>query len=245
MSQTRGLGSGRSPARFGRRGPSSSRLPTGGPRCRFSAVHPDRACEAGDADGRQDDAIGGCPSRPALSGFGALINTPVAISSTHLQASEPQVRPISVSDGAAPDLVDPIVGFRQWRLSEAALWSLYSGVRWSTTELRATCSPGRHDPTLAPSKGCSCGIYACYDPCPLMAPAGTPDFVAGAVVVWGRVEVHATGMRAEHARIVGPGTATDVWRQTTGARHRSRASQRPRRAAQSSCGRRNGSWAAT
>jgi hypothetical protein len=36
-----------------------------------------------------------------------------------------------------------------------------------------------------------------------MASAGTPDFVPGAVVVWGRVEVHATGMRAEHARIVG------------------------------------------
>jgi hypothetical protein len=36
-----------------------------------------------------------------------------------------------------------------------------------------------------------------------MASAGTPDFVAGAVVAWGRVEVHATGMRAEHARIVG------------------------------------------
>jgi hypothetical protein len=113
------------------------------------------------------------------------------------------VRPISVSDGAAPDLVDPIVGFRQWRLAEGALWSLYSGVRWSTAELRATCTAGGHDPTLAPSKGCSCGIYACYDPCPLMASAGTPDFVAGAVVVWGRVEVHATGMRAEHARIVG------------------------------------------
>jgi len=113
------------------------------------------------------------------------------------------VRPISVSDSSAPDLVDPIVGFRQWRLSERALWSPYSGVRWSTAELRATCTAGGHDPTLAPSKRCSCGIYACYDPCPLMASAGTPDFVAGAVVVWGRVEVHATGMRAEHARIVG------------------------------------------
>jgi hypothetical protein len=113
------------------------------------------------------------------------------------------VRQISVSDDAAPDLVDPIVGFRQWRISEGALWSLYSGVQWSTAELRATCTAGRHDPTLAPTKSCSCGIYACYDPCPLMASAGTPDFVAGAVVVWGRVEVHATGMRAEHARIVG------------------------------------------
>jgi hypothetical protein len=99
--------------------------------------------------------------------------------------------------------MDPIVGFRQWRLSEGVLWSLYSGVRWSTAELRATCSAGQHDPTVVPSKGCSCGIYACYDPCPLMASAGTPDFVAGAVVVWGRVEIYATGMRAEHARIVG------------------------------------------
>lgn len=132
-----------------------------------------------------------------------MIDTPAAISSTHLQAPEPQVRPISVSDGAAPDLVDPVVAFRQWRLSEGALWSLYSGVRWSTAELRATCSEGRHDPTLAPSKGCSCGIYADYEPRPLMASAGTPDFVSGAVVLWGRVEVHASGMRAEHARIVG------------------------------------------
>jgi hypothetical protein len=36
-----------------------------------------------------------------------------------------------------------------------------------------------------------------------MASAGTPDFVAGAVVLWGRVEVHESGMRAEYARIVG------------------------------------------
>jgi hypothetical protein len=36
-----------------------------------------------------------------------------------------------------------------------------------------------------------------------MASAGTREFVAGAVIVWGRVEVHPTGMRAEHARIVG------------------------------------------
>jgi hypothetical protein len=36
-----------------------------------------------------------------------------------------------------------------------------------------------------------------------MASAGTSDYVAGAVVVWGRVEAHPTGMRAEHARIVG------------------------------------------
>jgi Resolvase, N terminal domain len=35
------------------------------------------------------------------------------------------------------------------------------------------------------------------------ASANTRDLVGGAVVVWGRVEAHATGVRAEHARIVG------------------------------------------
>ena len=31
---------------------------------------------------------------------------------------------------------------------------------------------------------------------------GDSDFVAGVVIVWGRIELHATGMRAAHARIV-------------------------------------------
>jgi hypothetical protein len=40
------------------------------------------------------------------------------------------------------------------------------------------------------------------DPCPRTASAGTPDLIGGVVVLWGRVELHATGMRAEHARVV-------------------------------------------
>jgi hypothetical protein len=31
----------------------------------------------------------------------------------------------------------------------------------------------------------------------------TSDLLSGAVILWGRIEIHATGMRAEHARIVG------------------------------------------
>jgi hypothetical protein len=45
-------------------------------------------------------------------------------------------------------------------------------------------------------------VYAYYDPCPRTASAATPDLVGGAVVVWGRIEAHAYGLRGKHARIV-------------------------------------------
>ena len=103
---------------------------------------------------------------------------------------------------SAPDLVEPIVGFRQWRLHGRTLSSLFSDVHLPRTELRARCAVGGHDRESAPSSTCSCGIYAYYDPCPRTASAATPDLVGGVVVLWGRVELHATGMRAEHARVV-------------------------------------------
>jgi hypothetical protein len=103
---------------------------------------------------------------------------------------------------SAPDLVEPVVGYRQWRLAGGALSSLYSDVQWPTAELRAYCTTGAHDPADVPSSGCSCGVYAYYDPCPRTASAITRDFVGGVVVLWGRVELHATGMRGEHARVV-------------------------------------------
>jgi hypothetical protein len=69
--------------------------------------------------------------------------------------------------------------------------------------MTARCATGAHDPACTPFPGCTCGIYAYYEPCPRTASAMTRDLVGGAVVVWGRVEAHATGMRAEYARIVG------------------------------------------
>ena len=159
--------------------------------------------EAGSADDRQHDAIEAANLDTLWAVWSLDRHAGPAISSTHLQAPEPQVRPISVSDGAAPDLVDPVGAFRQWRLSEGALWSLYSGVRWSTAELRATCSEGRHDPTLAPSKGCSCGIYADYEPRPRSWRRPVRRTSCRAPWCCGAKVVHASGMRAEHARIVG------------------------------------------
>jgi hypothetical protein len=102
----------------------------------------------------------------------------------------------------APDLIEPVIGFRQWRLVDAALRSMFSKTAWVGREMAARCPEGDHDPAQTPSPRCTCGIYAYYDPCPRTSTI-TGDLVSGAVVLWGRIEAHATGVRAEHARIVG------------------------------------------
>jgi DNA invertase Pin-like site-specific DNA recombinase len=102
----------------------------------------------------------------------------------------------------APDLIEPIVGFRHWRLAQGALRSMFSMTRWDTADMTARCTDGNHDPGQTPSPHCTCGVYAYYEPCPRTASAMSSELVGGAVVVWGRVEAHATGVRAEHARVV-------------------------------------------
>jgi DNA invertase Pin-like site-specific DNA recombinase len=113
-------------------------------------------------------------------------------------------RPRSGTPGMeiAPDLIEPIVGFRHWRLVEGGLSSMFSMTAWQSSQMTARCTFGDHDPAQTPSPDCTCGIYAYYEPCPRTASALSSDLVGGAVVVWGRVEAHATGVRAEHARIV-------------------------------------------
>jgi hypothetical protein len=101
----------------------------------------------------------------------------------------------------APDLVVPIIGYRQWRLTAGGLTSVYDGAPWSDARITARCDRG-HSPAEVPAKDCSCGVYAYYDPCPRTASAATPDLIGGAVVVWGRIEAHAYGLRGKHARIV-------------------------------------------
>jgi hypothetical protein len=118
--------------------------------------------------------------------------------------SEPSpgaVNPREDANGVAPDLTVALVGFRQWRLADGALTSVYDGARWLDGSLTALCHGG-HLPEEVPAKDCSCGVYAYYDPCPRTASAMTRDLIGGAVVVWGRIEAHIYGMRGEHARIV-------------------------------------------
>jgi hypothetical protein len=103
---------------------------------------------------------------------------------------------------AAPDLIEPVIGYRQWRLRGGALCSPYFDMSWRRGVNTARCAaPGGHG-EAAPGHACTCGIHAWYRPCPRLASAATGDLVAGAIVVWGAVELHPTGMRAEHAMVV-------------------------------------------
>lgn len=111
----------------------------------------------------------------------------------------------------APDLIQPIVAFRSWRLVDGELRSVYLPETWTERELSAQClhhvapdADERRSPVAAahavPDRGCTCGIYAYYSP-DLNFPTVDHQGVAGIVSVWGAVEVHQEGMRAEHARI--------------------------------------------
>ena len=108
---------------------------------------------------------------------------------------------IDDASSVAPDLIVPLVGFRQWRVTAGTLASMYDGSSWPGGCLTAECDRA-HSPHEVPAKDCSCGVYAYYDPCPRTASSATPDLIGGAVVVWGRIEAHIYGMRGEHARIV-------------------------------------------
>src|SRR5690242_14676977 len=109
---------------------------------------------------------------------------------------------MTASPVGAPDLAWPVVGFRQWRLIGGVLKSMFVAGDWPDAEQHARCFAARHDDGDVPAKDCSCGIYAYYDPVPRMASAGTRELVAGVVVLWGQIELHASGMRAGHARLV-------------------------------------------
>jgi hypothetical protein len=104
----------------------------------------------------------------------------------------------------APDLVHPVIGFRLWRIDDGGLRSLYHDERWSRGRQTARCAAGRlaeHDEP-SPAHTCTCGLYAWYEPCPRLAWAGSDSLVGGAVVLWGQIELHGTGMRAQHVMIV-------------------------------------------
>jgi hypothetical protein len=102
----------------------------------------------------------------------------------------------------APDLVRAVIGFRQWRLRDGGLCSLHADDRWGRGLQTARClGEAAHD-APAPQNECTCGFYAWYSPTPRTASAATADLVAGAVAMWGHVELHAHGMRAQHAMIV-------------------------------------------
>jgi hypothetical protein len=110
----------------------------------------------------------------------------------------------------APDLIEPVVAFRSWRVVDDRLRSVYLPVFWTEREIMATClcsaAPDEDAPRSAPpghavpDRGCTCGVYAYYEP-DLNFPTIDYRGVAGIVTLWGAIEVHPEGMRAEHARV--------------------------------------------
>lgn len=108
---------------------------------------------------------------------------------------------LSLRSGA-PDLIDPVVGYRQWHVEDGMLRSPYSRTAWSAPQLSAACGLAAHAPAVTPGADCTCGIYAYYEPLPRTASLGSRRLVAGAVVLWGDIELHGNGMRAAHCRIV-------------------------------------------
>jgi len=104
-----------------------------------------------------------------------------------------------------PDLIGPIHGFRDWRLTDEGLCSPRVGVVWNQRRMAAECRPQSVDdlvlgPHESPDPECHCGIRAAVQP---SLERCKVDFraVPGIVTVWGRLTVDRSGMRAQWAEI--------------------------------------------
>ena len=111
---------------------------------------------------------------------------------------------------AAPDLATAVVGFRSWRIANGRLQSPYIPCRWEGRVMHARCYDANRalvrgegwldEPHASPHRDCQCGIYA-YHRMGLRSYYGEMWWCEGVVSAWGRIEVHADGLRAEHARV--------------------------------------------
>ncbi|MCU0257970.1 MAG: SCP2 sterol-binding domain-containing protein [Solirubrobacteraceae bacterium] len=115
-----------------------------------------------------------------------------------------------MSAGRAPDLAEALIGYRAWRIDAAGRlypWTLAPAGPWVPGVNTAVCHMADFDPSRRltphkpPGRRCMCGIYALASPSdPRLH--GRGGQVIGAIAVWGDVEVHRTGFRAEHAAVV-------------------------------------------
>lgn len=101
----------------------------------------------------------------------------------------------------APDLMDHLIGFRQWNLDGSHIRPIGMGddVWRGGKEVKANCTQGVAH--VAPANDCECGLYAWTSFSEVRAGAHDGQ-VCGAVQAWGRVEVHNKGFRSEYMRPV-------------------------------------------
>ena len=117
--------------------------------------------------------------------------------------------------------------FRAWTLDGYRLRSANpAGGHWTPGVNRAECRRSAYDRVVpmpamwaapgvpgpfersgaahrAPDPSCRCGLYAWHDPGRLLGFVGQrAELVYGVVLAWGRIEVHADGLRAEYAEPV-------------------------------------------
>lgn len=107
-----------------------------------------------------------------------------------------------------------VVGYRVWEIDDDLnLMSLaLRNHAWTPGINEAKCTPpmqahfhSSYPPILgeehtAPDPKCGCGLYAMHSVEDAETYYGEPR-VLGLVIAWGNVEVHATGLRASHARV--------------------------------------------
>jgi hypothetical protein len=122
---------------------------------------------------------------------------------------EPVEEPVpggGAQTAAAPDLIEPVAGWRLWtvvrRRDGLCLSSVARDALWPAgRSLEACCQLHGH---AAPHGGCACGIHALRRPGELFRCLGwivappTP-YVVGLVDLWGRVVECERGWRAERA----------------------------------------------
>lgn len=113
---------------------------------------------------------------------------------------------------AVPMFVQPVIGFRVWRLGADGLL-LPRAVSALERLAAEPWRPGRNDARCmylgrsralhrSPRADCDCGLYAYHEVARMARAARAEDCIGGAVAAWGDLEVHRTGFRAQHAQVI-------------------------------------------
>ena len=115
-------------------------------------------------------------------------------------------------------LTGHVIGYRGWYFEGYMLKSSSMPYQWHVGDNQAECEArkdllqgrpfvnrvgeviGDHHPTICPNAECECGLYAMHDARFALAMATLPNMIGGAVAAWGRIETHAYGFRAQHAK---------------------------------------------
>lgn len=104
-------------------------------------------------------------------------------------------------------MIQPVLGWRIWKLRSGRLESWAVDYTWEPGENRARClAPNRRACDASPGQHCQCGFWAIWSPRRCMAracgAAEPPWHIMGLISGWGTVALHdREGFRAECAAI--------------------------------------------